>query len=287
MATSWNEERIIKKKVRRHSQQDLHVHTALLPCILTPACIHKFALHVLAGLRAHMFSSLIMKWWNAASRPSPRENELCNKSPRKCFIACVFFLLCALCVCFCHSHEFHPVLIKTGFSFYIITECGRLPSADSLIIFVVCCSHNPAPGAFTTLLSLPIALLPSVIYYTPSFSSPFPPSLTPFISLTHLPPTLPMLPKKYALNFYPTDRSGASWLPPPRLLVCFLCPLPPRVLPFPFLSFTHSTFISAFVIHPFPISPLHHAASLSTPLSLALLWGPCGRVSRAREGESG
>ncbi|KAI4818266.1 hypothetical protein KUCAC02_011616, partial [Chaenocephalus aceratus] len=57
----------------------------------------------------------------------------------------------------------------------------------------------PAPGTSATLLFLPIAPIPSVIYSTPSFSSPFP--------LLNAPHAFPTPPTKSALNFYPTDLS--------------------------------------------------------------------------------
>ncbi len=95
--------------------------------------------------------------------------------------------------------------------------------AFSRFSYYLCCLllHNPAPGTFTTLLFLSIALLPSVIYYTPSFSSPFPLSLL-YFPHPFTPHALPAMPKKCALNFYPTDLSGASWLPLKPLLVYFL-----------------------------------------------------------------
>lgn len=90
------------------------------------------------------------------------------------------------CVCLSHTHELHPVLIKAGCSFYIITEFASC--LQRILLLSLFDASQSSSITFTTLLFLPIALLPSVIYYTPSSSSPFPPHAPLFPSPIY-PPT--------------------------------------------------------------------------------------------------
>lgn len=166
--------------------------------------------------------------------------------------------------------------------------------AFSRFSYYLCCLllHNLAPGTFTTLLFLPIALLPPVIYYTPSFSSPFPLSLL-YFPHPFTPHALPTLPKKCALNFYPTDLSGASWLPlkpPPVSLLSFSRHVPPH-FHFSSLVFSPSLRFCLYFAPFFSIFSLTCCFGLSKPLSLPPVgtmwqgemgWGWVSQVNRLK-----
>lgn len=72
-------------------------------------------------------------------------NKLHNISPHKWCASCACVTVC-VCVCvfvrFCHTHELHPVLIKAGCSFYIITEFAFSRFSYYLCLLL----HNPAPS---------------------------------------------------------------------------------------------------------------------------------------------
>lgn len=101
-----------------------------------------------------------------------------------------------------------------------------------------------------------------------------------------------MLPKKYALNFFPTDLSGASRLPLTRLLVCFLS----HLLYLLFLLFSphcSSLHFSPLSLIPsvFQYSSVTWGFCLSTSLSLAPVgtmwqgemgWGRVTQVNRLK-----
>lgn len=158
------------------------------------------------------------------------------------------------CVCLSHTHELHPVLIKAGCSFYIITEFASC--LQRILLLSLFAAPQSSSITFTTLLFLPIALLPSVIYYTPSFSSPFP-LMHLYFLLLFTPHALPVLPKKCILNFCLTDQSNTSRLPPKKL---FAFSLLLYLFPFFFSLFDFLFYIVSL----FNISHQHSAFSLSS-----------------------
>lgn len=94
---------------------------------------------------------------NATSRNRPRDKINYVIIHLACAASsCVFVCFAA---CLCSTRELHPVLIKAGCSFYIITECDACLQQISPIISV-CYTRHPAPGTLATLAFLPIALLP-------------------------------------------------------------------------------------------------------------------------------
>lgn len=100
------------------------------------------------------------------------KDELCND---------FFYLASAafLCVCWRRAHELHPVLIKAALLFFdIITECGARLQRILLLSPLFAAPQNRLQAHSPPRLFLPIAILLSVIYCTPSFSSP----------VLHLPP---------------------------------------------------------------------------------------------------
>lgn len=119
-----------------------------------PTCVHEFALRVIAVMSTRFFSSLITKCHQ--QEQTAGQNKLCNNSPRRRCVSCVFVCFAA---CLCQTRELHPVLIKAGCSFYIITECDACLQQISPIISV-CYTRHPAPGTLATHAFLPIALLP-------------------------------------------------------------------------------------------------------------------------------
>lgn len=89
-------------------------------CIHSHVCTACTVLRMLRMMSTHMFTNLIMKY-HRQEQTKGKKNKLCNSSPRKLHYAWIFV---CFCVCFCHTHKLHPVLIKTGWSFYVIMECG-------------------------------------------------------------------------------------------------------------------------------------------------------------------
>lgn len=142
-------------------QQDLHLHTQRCSYISWP-CMHSQICTTCNRNDEHTYV-LQSHYEMPPAGTDQGKNKLCNDSPRKGCVSCamcVCVCLCVFCVHFCPTHELHPVLIKASCSFYIITV-WRMPSADSLIISVVCCStiwlqaHSPPCYSFL-LLSFPL-----------------------------------------------------------------------------------------------------------------------------------
>lgn len=153
-------------------------------------CVHSQVIHALWG--AHICSSVSL--WIAVNRNRPGGKKLRNILPQKWCVWCTCVIMCGVfCVCLSHTHELHPVLIKAGCSFYIITEFASC--LQRILLLSLFDASQSSSITFTTLLFLPIALLPSVIYYTPSFSSPFPPHAPLFPSPIY-PPRAPCAAKE-------------------------------------------------------------------------------------------
>lgn len=88
------------------------------------------------------------------------------------------------CVCFCHTHELHPVLIKTGWSFYVIMECGACFQQILLLSLLFAASqsssrhiHHPAIPSYCSpsLCNLLHAFLllpfpPLLLYFAHTFT---------------------------------------------------------------------------------------------------------------------